>query len=65
MKNDTDFVQHAVVPSGKLRYAMTARYVRPELVNSAEHWRGNFTVAHGNAYDGDIDLPLSTFSDMK
>lgn len=53
--------QHQVVPSGKLRYAMTARYVKPELVDPAEHWRGDFTLPEGGtAYNGDLDLPIPT-----
>ena len=47
-----------VAAGGQLRYAMTARYVKPELIKRAERYRGDFTLAPGTAYTGDLDLPI-------
>lgn len=37
---------------------MTARYVKPELIERREHWRGAYTLEPGSAYTGDLDLPI-------
>ena len=49
-----------VVPHGKLRFAMTARYVKPELIDEAEHYRGEFKIEDNDIYRGDLDLPFPT-----
>lgn len=49
----TNSPQHSVIPSGKLRFALTCRYVRPELVDPAQHWKGDYTAPPGSVYDGD------------
>ena len=45
-----------VVPTDKLRFGLTCRYVKPEMV--PEHMRsmGDFTLDPSNAYDGDLTL---------
>lgn len=44
-----------MIPSGKLRFALTCRYVRPELVDAAQHWKGDYSTDQEviTAYDGD------------
>lgn len=46
-------MQHSVIPSDKLRFALTCRFVRPELVDASQHWKGDHVVEPGMAYDGD------------
>ncbi len=46
-------MQHSVIPSDKLRFALTCRYVRPELVDASQHWKGDHTAELGAVYDGD------------
>lgn len=40
-------------PDGDVRFAITARYIKPELVPESEHWKGDFTEDPAHAYDGD------------
>ena len=47
------FLQHAVIPEGALRFALTARYVKPEFVPETEHWKGDFIPKPEFEYDGD------------
>ena len=44
------------MPKGKLRYALTGRYIKPENIPVAEHWKGEFTIAPDKVYDGDLAL---------
>ena len=46
-----------MVPSGKLRYGMTARHVKPELIDPKEHHRGQYSKPE-SPYQGDLDLPI-------
>ena len=47
--------EHAVVPKGKLRYALTCRYVKPENIPEAERWKGQFAIgSEEEAYDGSV-----------
>lgn len=34
--------QHQVVPQGKLRFALTTRFVKPENIPENERWKGDF-----------------------
>ncbi|KAK2774206.1 hypothetical protein FQN53_003714 [Emmonsiellopsis sp. PD_33] len=47
------YYEHSVVPDGKLRFAMTARYVRPDQVDQSEHWKGELVPNPAFEYDGD------------
>ena len=50
-----DVDQHAVTPSGKLRFALTCRYVKPELVSTDQHWKGDYLDDPADHYHGDED----------
>ncbi len=44
--NLTNPIQHGVLPKGKLRYGLTGRYIKPELLNkTSEKRRRNGPVA--------------------
>ena len=47
--------QHCVIPRGNLRYAMTCRFIKPELIDASQHWKG---LIPGNLteYDGDAAI---------
>ncbi|KAH0544635.1 hypothetical protein FGG08_001285 [Glutinoglossum americanum] len=46
--------QHAVEPHGKLRFAMTCRYIDPATVNSYHWWKADYENQDQiKAYDGD------------
>lgn len=42
--------QHEVTPTGKLRFALTARFIRPELIQSPEERQK--TVENGKVPEG-------------
>ncbi|KKK17010.1 hypothetical protein ARAM_003408 [Aspergillus rambellii] len=46
------FYEHSVIPEKKLRFALTARYIKPEDVDPAELRKGKFTLAPDQVYDG-------------
>ncbi|KAJ5138753.1 Oxoglutarate/iron-dependent dioxygenase [Penicillium bovifimosum] len=46
------YYEHSVVPENKLRFALTARYVKPDHVDAAEIEKGNFTLTPDQIYDG-------------
>ena len=48
--------QHTIIPDGKLRYAMTCRYVKPENIKKEDHWKAEFHIDAKDMYDGDPDL---------
>jgi hypothetical protein len=56
--------QHAVTPQGKLRFALTCRYIRPELMANDEERRqaeikGKLSSGHeAYEYDGDVGKKL-------
>ena len=61
--------QHQVVPQGKLRFALTTRYVEPNNIPETEHWKGEFDTDFVNGYDGgdddtDDDMDDDTDHDM-
>ncbi|EAS30635.2 uncharacterized protein CIMG_11674 [Coccidioides immitis RS] len=47
------YFEHSVTPNGDLRFALTARYVMPELVEPEHHWKGNLEPGLDYKYDGD------------
>lgn len=56
--------QHAVTPKGKLRFALTSRYIRPELMENDEERhqaevKGRLPPGHEQyKYDGDVGKQL-------
>ena len=50
-------------PKGKLRYGLTGRYIKPENIAPEEHWKGDFTIAPEDVYDGDLALFKAQFPD--
>ena len=47
-------MQHAVKPTGDLRFALTCRYVKPEKVKPEFHYKGDYDEAAFEQYSGDI-----------
>lgn len=45
-----------VVPTDKLRFGLTCRYVKPEMVPEDMRSLGDFTLDPTNVYDGDLEL---------
>lgn len=45
-------VQHSVIPEKKLRFALTARYIKPEHVDKKELNKGEFALSPDQIYDG-------------
>ncbi|KAL1956755.1 hypothetical protein VTO42DRAFT_6808 [Malbranchea cinnamomea] len=52
-ENLQKYYEHSVKPEGDIRFAITARYIKPELVSPSEHWKGNFILDPAFEYDGD------------
>ncbi|KAJ5562414.1 hypothetical protein N7535_003133 [Penicillium sp. DV-2018c] len=46
------YFEHSVVPESQLRFALTARYVKPEHVDEAEINKGDFSLTPEQIYDG-------------
>ncbi|KAJ5317659.1 hypothetical protein PENANT_c004G03288 [Penicillium antarcticum] len=46
------YYEHAVAPENKLRFALTARYVKPEHVDPREYKKGEYSLAAEQIYDG-------------
>lgn len=59
---DFNLSQHEVVPKGKLRFALTSRYIIPDMVDKSEHWKGEFELDPSEVYDGDVSLTLDAKS---
>ncbi|PLB43251.1 hypothetical protein P170DRAFT_419123 [Aspergillus steynii IBT 23096] len=47
------FYEHKVTPSDKLRFALTARYVKPDELTSEELAKGEFTLTGDQVYNGE------------
>ncbi|EFR00651.1 hypothetical protein MGYG_03658 [Nannizzia gypsea CBS 118893] len=47
------YYEHSVIPSSRLRFALTARYVMPDQVPESEHWKGDYDPIPEFEYDGD------------
>lgn len=45
-----------VFPTDKLRFGLTCRYVKPEMVPEAMQSLGDFTLDPANPYDGDLKI---------
>lgn len=45
-----------VSPTDKLRFGLTCRYVKPEMVPEDMRTLGDFNLDSANAYDGDLKL---------
>lgn len=45
-------VQHSVIPEKKLRFALTARHIKPEHVDKKELKKGEFALSPDQIYDG-------------
>lgn len=50
------YFEHAIIPEGKLRYAMTCRYVKPENIPKEDHWKAVYHIDAADMYDGDPNL---------
>ncbi|KAA8647704.1 uncharacterized protein ATNIH1004_006401 [Aspergillus tanneri] len=46
------YYEHSVVPEKKLRFALTARYIKPEHVDANELQKGAFKLSSDQIYDG-------------
>lgn len=46
------YYEHSVIPDGRLRFALTSRYIMPELVEPKDHPKAHFTLAPDEIYDG-------------
>ncbi|RAH46778.1 uncharacterized protein BO95DRAFT_101909 [Aspergillus brunneoviolaceus CBS 621.78] len=46
------FYEHSVVPEKNLRFALTARYIKPEFVEEADRQKGVFALTGEQVYDG-------------
>lgn len=44
--------KHAVVPEDKLRFALTARYIKPEYIDDKDRHKGIFRLTPEQIYDG-------------
>jgi hypothetical protein len=47
------YYEHSVSSEGKLRFALTSRYVKPEEVKQKEHAKGEFVLAPDQVYYGE------------
>ncbi|KAI9788744.1 MAG: hypothetical protein M1816_006601 [Peltula sp. TS41687] len=52
--NIQKYYEHSVHNSGKLRFALTCRYIRPELIEEDQHYKGDYVCNDDYQYDGDI-----------
>ncbi|CAF9907780.1 MAG: hypothetical protein ALECFALPRED_003886 [Alectoria fallacina] len=50
------YYEHMVTPTDKLRFGLTCRYVKPEMVPENMRSMGDLTLDPANAYDGDLEL---------
>jgi hypothetical protein len=46
------YYEHSVASDDKLRFALTARYVKPDQVPETEHHKGEFELEPYQVYDG-------------
>ncbi|KAJ5794631.1 hypothetical protein N7457_001230 [Penicillium paradoxum] len=51
-ENLQKYYEHSVIPENKLRFALTARYVKPDDLNAKEIQKGQFTLTPDQIYDG-------------
>lgn len=46
------YFEHSVIPEKKLRFALTARYIKPDHVDINDRGKGDFTLTPDQIYDG-------------
>ncbi|PYH42389.1 uncharacterized protein BP01DRAFT_418022 [Aspergillus saccharolyticus JOP 1030-1] len=46
------FYEHSVIPEKNLRFALTARYIKPEFMEEMDAQKGKFTLTDDQVYDG-------------
>ncbi|CAI7576308.1 unnamed protein product [Penicillium bialowiezense] len=51
-ENLQKYYEHSVIPENKLRFALTARFVKPDHVNAKEIKKGEFSLTPDQVYDG-------------
>ncbi|RAL02207.1 uncharacterized protein BO80DRAFT_463876 [Aspergillus ibericus CBS 121593] len=51
-ENLQKYYEHSVVPEKRLRFALTARHIKPEHVDATELEKGQFSLAQDQVYDG-------------
>ncbi|CAG8920378.1 unnamed protein product [Penicillium salamii] len=51
-ENLQKYFEHSVTPDNKLRFALTARFVKPDHVNAKEIQKGEFSLTPDQIYDG-------------
>ncbi|OQD65990.1 hypothetical protein PENPOL_c005G09227 [Penicillium polonicum] len=51
-ENLQKYYEHSVVPENKLRFALTARYVKPDHIDAREIQKGQFSLTPDQIYDG-------------
>ncbi|CAG8185575.1 unnamed protein product [Penicillium salamii] len=51
-ENLQKYYEHSVIPENKLRFALTARFVKPDHVNAKEIQKGEFSLTPDQIYDG-------------
>ncbi|KZF22959.1 hypothetical protein L228DRAFT_283021 [Xylona heveae TC161] len=47
------YFEHSVIPEGRLRFALTCRHVKPELIAEDRRWKGEFVRQPYNGDEGD------------
>ena len=47
-------MQHAVHPSGRLRFALTCRHIDPNTVDEGQRWKAAYEHQPWMTYNGDI-----------
>ncbi|KAJ6007612.1 hypothetical protein N7540_011588 [Penicillium herquei] len=47
------YYEHSVIPQDRLRFALTARFVKDDNFTEAEHRKGQFTLSPAETYHGD------------
>ncbi|KAF7587954.1 hypothetical protein BBP40_006493 [Aspergillus hancockii] len=51
-ENLQKYFEHSVIPEKKLRFALTARYIKPDHIDAKELKKGQFTLLPNQVYDG-------------
>ncbi|RJE26901.1 hypothetical protein PHISCL_00813 [Aspergillus sclerotialis] len=51
-ENLQKYYEHSVIPEKKLRFALTARYIKPDQVDKSEWKKGEFSLTPDQIYDG-------------
>lgn len=44
----------------KMRFALTCRFIKPEMLDAAELWKGEYDPQLAAEYNGDVEVPAST-----